>query len=328
MHPRAVVAPQLSVVIPAYNSERSLPLVVQQVRDILRGASMTCEFILVDDASRDATWTVIEDLARANADVRGIHFRRNFGQHNALLAGIRAARGGTIITMDDDLQHPAEEVPRLLAKLAEGFDVVYGYPQGVPHSIGRQLFSSVTKIALQKTMGADTARHHSAFRVFRTTLRDAFVDYTGAYVSIDVLLTWATSKFAWIYVSHRRREMGKSNYTLARLFTHAMTLITGFSTVPLRLASIVGLAFTLFGVLILTYVVGRYLIQGAAVPGFAFLASSIAIFSGVQLFALGIMGEYLARIHTRSLGRPAYVIADTTAKAEELPMQDAQRRLS
>lgn len=306
---------QVSVVIPAYNSERSLPLVIEQTRAVLRGAGVTCDFVVVDDASRDNTWSVIQDLARTAPDVRGIHFRRNFGQHSALLAGIRAAQGSIIVTMDDDLQHPAEEVPRLLTKLDEGYDVVYGYPSDMQHSLGRHLFSSVTKIALQKTMGADTARHHSAFRAFRARLRDAFGDYSSAYVNIDVLLTWATQKFAWIYVEHRPREIGRSTYTVSKLFTHALTLITGFTTLPLRFASILGLFFTAFGIGVLVYVVGRYLIQGAAVPGFAFLASTIAIFSGAQLFALGIIGEYLARIHTRSMGRPAYVVAERTAEA-------------
>lgn len=302
----------MTVVIPAYNSEQTIASVVDQAREVLAAERLECEFVIIDDASRDRTWPVIQDLARKHGDVRALHFRRNFGQHNALLAGIRAARGELIVTLDDDLQHPPAEIPKLLRDLDGGADVVYGFPEKLPHSLTRNLLSAMTKVALQKAMGADTARHHSGFRLFRTSLRDAFAHYDGAYVNLDVLLTWGTTRFSWVSVEHRPRAVGQSNYTVGKLFNHALTLITGFSTVPLRAASIIGLLFTLLGAALLAFVVGRFLIQGRSVPGFAFLASAISIFSGVQLFALGIMGEYLARIHTRTLGRPAYVVAETT----------------
>jgi undecaprenyl-phosphate 4-deoxy-4-formamido-L-arabinose transferase len=304
----------ISVVIPAYNSAQTLPLVIERTRAVMRELGSDCEFIVADDASRDETWTVLERLSRAHGDVRAFRFRRNFGQHNALLAGIRAARGETIVTLDDDLQHPPEEIPSMLAELERGADVVYGFPQSLPHSFARNFLSAMTKIVLQKAMGADAARHHSGFRLFRTSLRDAFANYDGAYVNIDVMLTWATMRFSWVAVQHNPRAVGKSNYTIAKLFTHALTLITGFSTLPLRVASIAGLAFTLLGTVLLAFVVGRYFIGGVSVPGFAFIASAITMFSGVQLFALGVMGEYLARIHMRTLGRPAYVIGDVTER--------------
>ena len=308
--------PHISVIIPAYNSAATVGQVVASAREVLKAHALSCEFIVVDDGSADDTWRVLRSIAAEHPDVRIIHFRRNFGQHNALLAGIRAATGELIATLDDDLQHPPEEIPKLLAELDKGFDVVYGFPEKLPHSMSRNVLSLMTKVALQKAMGADTARHHSGFRVFRTPLREAFADYNSAYVSLDVLLTWATARFSWIFVTHRPRKIGRSNYTLAKLFSHALTLITGFSTVPLRAASLVGLLFTLFGLLLLIFVLVRYLVAGGVVQGFAFLASAISIFSGVQLFALGIMGEYLARIHTRSLGRPAYVIAESIGGAE------------
>ena len=130
-------------------------------------------------------------------------------------------------------------------------------------------------------------------------------------MAIDVLLTWGTSRFASIPVRHDRRYAGVSNYTLRKLMTHALNLTTGFSTWPLQLASLIGFSFTLFGLGVLTYVLGRYLIQGSNVPGFAFLASIIAIFSGAQLFALSIIGEYLARMHFRSMGRPYSIVRET-----------------
>jgi undecaprenyl-phosphate 4-deoxy-4-formamido-L-arabinose transferase len=240
---------------------------------------------------------------------------RNYGQHNALLCGIRAAKFEVIVTMDDDLQNPPGEVPKLIGKLIEGYDVVYGTPQAEQHGFWRNLASRVTKLALQSTMGAKTAHNVSAFRAFRTKVREAFADYQSPLVSIDVLLTWGTTRFAAIPVRNNPREEGVSNYTLRKLLTHALNMMTGFSMLPLQLASLLGFIFTLFGLGVLAYVVGRYVVLGYSVPGFPFLASMIAIFSGVQLFSLGIIGEYLARVHLRSMGRPFCVVLDETGSA-------------
>jgi undecaprenyl-phosphate 4-deoxy-4-formamido-L-arabinose transferase len=238
---------------------------------------------------------------------------RNYGQHNALLCGIRAARFDTVVTMDDDLQHPPEELFKLLAKLEEGFDVVYGFPEQQQHGVLRDLASQLTKLALRGSMGVETARHVSAFRAFRTKARDAFAGYHSPFVSIDVVLTWATTRFAAVKVRHDPRSLGVSNYTFRKLFTHAMNMMTGFSTVPLQLANFLGFTCTAFGGLILLYVVARYLVYGTTVPGFTFLASIIAIFSGAQLVALGIMGEYMARMHFRTMERPTYAVREEIA---------------
>ena len=214
--------------------------------------------------------------------------------------------------MDDDLQNPPSEIHHLLEKLNEGYDVVYGTPEKQQHGFLRDMASSMTKFALQNGMGVNTARNVSAFRAFRTWLRKGFQDYQGPFVSIDVLLTWSTSNFTSIVVQHDERIAGKSNYTLGKLINHAINLMTGFSTLPLQIASIMGFVFTLFGFGVLAWVLGHYFIIGGSIPGFPFLASIIAIFSGAQLFALGIFGEYLARIHFRTMDRPPFVVSETS----------------
>jgi glycosyltransferase involved in cell wall biosynthesis len=234
------------------------------------------------------------------------------------LCGIRSARFGVIVTMDDDLQNPPEEIPKLLEKLSEGFDAVYGRPRKESHGLLRDVASQITKIALQKAMGSETARHVSAFRAFRTHLRDAFSHYQGVYVSIDVLLTWATTRFSSVEVRNDRRTIGASNYTVRKLIVHALNMLTGFSTLPLEIASVVGFVFMLFGAAALVWVLGRWLILGSVVPGFAFLACTITIFSGVQMFALGVMGEYLARMHMRLTDQPSYVIRETVGCSESM----------
>ncbi len=266
------------------------------------------EIILVEDGGHDGSWEYLQTLAASDKRIKAIKLSRNYGQHNALLCGIRAASMDILITIDDDLQNPPEEIPKLLAKLSQGFDVVYGTPDHERHGFLRDMASVITKMVLQGTMGAVTARKVSSFRVFRTRLRMAFERFHSPFLSIDVLLTWATTRFAAISVRHDVRNLGVSNYTLTKLLTHALNMVTGFSTMPLRLASWMGFAFTMFGIFILVYVVSIYFIQGRNVPGFPFLASIIAIFSGAQLFAIGVMGEYLARMHSRSMTKPAYVM--------------------
>jgi glycosyltransferase involved in cell wall biosynthesis len=314
----------ISVVIPVYNSEESIGKVVRRLLLLLPSIAAEYEVILVDDGSRDGSWKAIERLAAENpATVRGFNLMRNYGQHNALLAGIRQARFPVTITMDDDLQHPPEEIPILLRALEDGCDVVYGTPEELPHSIWRNLTSYLTKRALAYAMGIKTIRNMSGFRALRTGLRDAFAGYQNPNVQLDVLLSWGTTKFSAAKVHHMPRTIGRSNYNFATLFNRALVVLTGFSTAPLRLASIVGFLFTCLGLIILIYVAGRYLLEGS-IPGFPFLASMISIFSGAQLFTLGIFGEYLARIFNRSMDRPSYVFKSATSNTGRPAMNPPQ----
>lgn len=300
----------LSIVVPVYRSRETLALLHRRLCEVLPALAPAFEIVFVEDDGGDGSWEEIQRLSALDARVVGLRMGRNFGQHNALLCGIRAARYAVIVTIDDDLQNPPEEIHKLLARLNEGVDVVYGKPEREQHGFLRDQASRITKLVLQQAMGAQTARHVSAFRVFRTRLRDAFASYRSPFVSIDVLLTWGSTRFSFVEVKHDARQVGQSNYTLKKLIAHAFNMMTGFSTTPLQVASWIGFTFTLFGFLILLYVVGSYFVRGAAVQGFAFLASIVAIFSGAQLFALGIIGEYLARMHFRSMERPVYLVRD------------------
>ena len=300
--------PSLTIVVPVYNGEAALAELVTRLGAILPGLAEKFEVLLVNDGSRDRSWACISELARKHRYVRGIDLMRNYGQHNALLAGVRAARGDVIVTMDDDLQHPPEEIARLLAALTDEWDVIYGTPKDLPHSLGRNIASWLTKLVLQNVMGASTARRVDAFRAFRTELRTGFARYGGPFISLDVLLTWSTARFSSVTVEYQPRRQGQSNYTFLKLVTHAVNMMTGFSTIPLQIASVVGFAFTAFGLGVLAFVVVRSITEGGAPAGFPFLASIVAIFSGAQLFALGIIGEYLARLHFRMMERPPYVV--------------------
>ena len=298
----------ISVLVPVYNNAESLPELLGRLTAALDALGHSWQVILVNDGSADASWARIEDLCAGDKRVLGIDLTRNYGQHNALLCGLREATGDVIVTMDADLQNPPEEIGKLVEKLDTGVDVVYGVPEHETHGALRNLASVTTKFVMRFSMGVRHAPEVSAFRAFRAYLREGFGEFRGQYVSLDVLLSWTTTRFTAVKVRHDPRTMGRSTYTWSKLAVHALNMVTGFSTIPLRLASLVGFGFTIVGAGLLAYVLGRFFLTGQSIPGFPFLASTIAIFAGAQLFALGILGEYVGRIFNRSLDRPSYMV--------------------
>ena len=297
----------ISVVIPVFNSQRTLETLVKRLAPVLGSLSNAHEVILVNDGSHDDSWQVIKGICESNNWVKGINLMRNFGQHNALLCGIRNAAYDVVVTMDDDLQHPPEELPALINKLNEGYDVVYGSPKKLPHSLWRNIFSKFTKRVLAFVMGVKRVEDLSAFRAFRTKLRNSFNKYQNPGVIIDVLLSWGTTSFASVKINEVPRKDGTSNYSFSKLVSISFLILTGYSTAPLKFASWLGFSFTLFGLVIFLYVLIAYITAGS-IPGFPFLASIISIFSGIQLFTLGIFGEYLGRVFDSNMERPVYVI--------------------
>ena len=300
----------LSVVIPLYNSAASLPTLLARLSEALPTIGRPFEIILVDDGSPDDSAAIAQQHLSMIPELVVISLTRNFGQHPALLAGIRASRYDLTLTMDDDLQHRPEEITRLLDAMTADIDLVYGQAAEEEHGFWRNVSSRLVKGSLAAAVGNDVASQASAFRLFRTYLRDAFEASRDPFVSIDVMLSWATTRLTAVEVTMDQRPIGQSNYTFRKLVRHAMNMLTGFSVVPLRIVTYAGFGFALLGAAVLIFVLVRYVVDGGSIPGFPFLASIIAIFSGVQLFALGVLGEYLGRMHFRSMHRPAYVVRD------------------
>ena len=301
--------PCISVVIPVYNSESILQKLITRLIVVLKSICSDYEILLINDGSQDKSWNSIQKLSDENKKVRGVNLRRNYGQHNALLCGIRLAQHDVIITMDDDLQHPPEEIHKLVKRLNEGYDVVYGIPAKLVHSSWRNFSSRFTKRFLGKILGVEGIKYISAFRAFNRELRTAFDQFDSPNVIIDALLRWGTEKFGTVEVNEQPRTVGRSNYDLFKLAKFTMLVLTGFSTIPLRFVSLTGFFLTLFGIAVLLFVMAKAFVDGDF-PGFPFLASIISIFSGAQLFGLGIFGEYLARVFNRSMRVPTYVIGE------------------
>ncbi|MCC6299620.1 MAG: glycosyltransferase family 2 protein [Anaerolineales bacterium] len=302
----------ISVVVPVYRGESLIESLVERLAKSLPKFSKKYEVLLVNDGSPDNSWQAIQNLSRKYNWVRGIRLMRNYGQHNATLCGVRAVQYEVTVTMDQDLQHPPEEIPILLAEMEKGFDVVYGAPKRLPQGFWRNLLTANIKRILARVMGIPSVKNISAFRAFRTELRNAFTNFQSPTLIIDVLLSWGTSKFTSVSVEIEKPEE-RSNYRFSNLVKAALLILTGYSAAPLRLASVVGFMMTLFGLGVFIYVMYIYLVLGS-LPGFPFLASIIALFSGAQLFALGIFGEYLARMFDRSMDRPAYIVQETAGK--------------
>lgn len=305
-----VLSDGLSIVVPVFRSEKTLNELVNRITKSV--SNKPVEIILVDDASGDGTWITICSIARQNSMVTGIRLGRNSGQHGALLAGVRAAKFQTVVTLDDDLQNPPEEINKLIDALVPGVDVVYGVSTEVKQNFYRRAGSKLVRKFFASALGFNSAVSMSSFRTFRTVLREGFNTALGPNVSLDALLTWSTTRFTVVEVKHDERKVGDSHYTFRKLVRFMIDMATGYSALPLRLASALGFLTISFGAVLLVYVIGRPIITGERVQGFPMLASTIIIFSGVQIFLLGILGEYIGRMHFRVMNKPTYMVAETT----------------
>jgi glycosyltransferase involved in cell wall biosynthesis len=308
----------VSIVVPVYGGGAALEELLKRSSATIRPTRVPYEILLVDDASPSETSEVARRLAETVPGVTLLRFARNAGQHAALLAGVRAASYPVIVTLDDDLQNPPEEIPMLLERLAAGdVDVVYGFTPQTSHSWFRRFASSGIRRVVARAIGSDSILYVGPFRAFRTDLRDGFAGAVGPGVSMDVLLSWSTQRFGHVEVRHDVRADGASGYTLRKLVRFAFDTLTGYSTSLLNVVTALGLAAVALGLGILTWVLSRYLLDGTSVAGFPFLASSIALFSGAQMLSLGIIGQYLGRIHLRVQGRPSYHIAERVSSGVE-----------
>lgn len=316
----------VSVIVPCYRSAATLPTLSARLHDALPAAAGDFEIVLVVDGGDLATWTAAADLERGSEHVRALRLSRNYGQHNALVAGVRAARHEVIVTMDDDLQHRPEEVPTLLAALTDDVDLVYGVAAREEHGAYRSFASRLAKATLERTMGITGARRLSAFRAFRTFLRNGFTHLNGPHACLDVALSWGTTNITSVSVPMDERRHGRSNYTVRMLVRHTLNMVFGYSTAPLRLVTYLGFLVGFLGLALLTRTLYLYFSKETTVAGFTTVASMVALFSAAQMIAIGVLGEYLGRIHANGLGLPTYVIRPSTHPdpvAAHLPVQSS-----
>ena len=309
----------LSIVVPVYNSEKSLPVLLERLAELLPTLVDQFEVILVNDASRDGSATVIERAAEERTWVIGIELMRNFGQHNALLAGIRNARFQTIVTMDDDLQNPPSEVKRLVEHArATGKDVVYTRYAVKQHAYWRNLGSRFANWVADVLMEKPKGLYLSSFRCMSAFLVEQVTRYEGPFPYVDGLIMQATQAIDTIEVAHLPRASGRSNYTMKRLVRLWLNIFVNFSVMPLHLSTIAGFALSLIGLIGVVSVVLEALFFEPP-QGWASLMAATLLLSGVQLLILGILGEYMGRLFLTANRKPQTVVrevvrSETTAR--------------
>jgi polyisoprenyl-phosphate glycosyltransferase len=304
---------ELSVVIPVYRSQKTLPALVNRLVHVLKELGEKYEIILVEDCGGDNSWAVIESLQREDLPIYGFRLSRNFGQHAATLCGIAQSKGDWIVTIDDDLEHEPEHIPLLIDKARENHDIVYGVFPYRTHTSWRNITSNVIRKLLKFAIPT-LNREYSSFRVIRGDLARQLTRFDSAFPFVDGYLSWITNNYATVSLVHGDRDSGKSNYTFAKLVIHTANIFVTFSDLPLRIASWVGFGAATAGIIWLLWIVILRIMHGITVSGFASVMAAILCFSGIQLLILGILGQYIARINFKTTRKPLFVIAEDSTK--------------
>jgi undecaprenyl-phosphate 4-deoxy-4-formamido-L-arabinose transferase len=296
----------LSVVIPLYGSSATLDELFRRLVHVLDGTGLSYEIVLVDDGSPDNSWEMVQRLQQDYPlRVMAIQLMRNYGQHNALMCGFRHSRGEYVLTMDDDLQNPPEEIPKLIEAIKrDDLDLVYGAYGRKKHRFWRNLSSEAVN-AFYRIVFKSSVRVTS-FRIIRRSLLESIFSYSLNFTFVDGLLAWNTQRIGQVTVEHLPRTSGRSGYSLTKLMVLALNLFTNFSLLPLQLASGLGLLTAATGLLTAAYYFIQYLWANITVPGYASIIIAILVLGGVQLLTLGIIGEYLGRLHLNVNRKPQY----------------------
>lgn len=311
--------PQFSVVVSVYKSQDSLKLLYERLTAVFRSLNgstrlttgATWELILVNDCSPDGSWQVCKELAEKDARVTAINLTNNFGQHSAAMCGFAHARGEYVITMDDDLQHPPEEIVKLAKTIREGnFSIVYGQYNRRKY----KWFKNIASIALNKLISRITGSGYIAttFRIMKQAVAEKLVAFKQHNVIVDVLIKDIVSKrdVGHVVVEHHEREIGTSSYSYIKLFLHALNMIFNYTIWPLRLGTILGLILSVLSFLLGLYYLLNYFITRVPVAGFTSIMVVVAFLFGVVLFVLGVIGEYIGRIFLNSNQKLQYGVKE------------------
>ena len=299
---------KVSVVIPVFNSEQTISDVTLGVRALLSNNNIDHEIILVDDGSKDNSWNVLKDLSSVDTNIITIKLLKNYGQHTANLCGFKFSSGDVIITMDDDLQNPPKEVLKLINKFKEGYDLVYGNFILKKHSLFRRLGSRLISSLNKKIFESTYDLPLSNFRAISRALIDRVIREASISPYIPGLILKHAESISSVSVEHKKRLIGKSNYTLSKIFILIFDLVFQHSDIPIRIISLLGIFISLLSFFFGSYlVIDNLFISPSQLPGWTSLATLISFLSGTILFSLSIIGEYLIRILKQIPGTSLYI---------------------
>jgi glycosyltransferase involved in cell wall biosynthesis len=300
----------ISIVVPVYGSAAILPRLVDAISESL--VDEQYEVILVHDCGPDDSWSVIRRLSEQDARVRGVNLRRNVGQHSAIMAGLTVARGKIIVTMDDDLQHAPSDIPLLCRKIEEGFDVCYAQFRNREHALWKRVGSKLNDRLACILLDKPRDLYLSPFKAMRDVVRDEVVKYVGPSVYVDGLILAVTGNIATVEVDHHSRYEGRGGYSLVRSISLLLRMSTITSVAPLRLATLAGFSFAMLGaVMAIALIIQRFTVSALPVGWLSLIVTALVL-GGVQLMALGIVGEYVGRIFLEVRKKPQFVVAETS----------------
>jgi undecaprenyl-phosphate 4-deoxy-4-formamido-L-arabinose transferase len=297
----------VSIVVPFFKSD----VIEELIYRLFQTLDGFCDFeiIIVDDGSKCKDWNYLSNKFKETKKLKIVELAKNFGQHNAIIAGISVTKYELIATIDDDLQNPPEELVKILNFFnLNDFDLVYGYPKVANHSVFRNLMSRILKNTMSKLLGVRNIQKISSFRVFSRNIFGEYSKDAMGDVSLDAILNWQTDNIGFLEVLHNPRVSGNSNYNLRKLFSFAITTIISYSVIPLKITTYFGMIIFGIGSALLVFILGKYLLYGIEVQGFTTTAALIILFSGTQLIILGVVGEYLARMHLNIMNKPAFIV--------------------
>lgn len=299
-----------SVVVPVYNAEKTLQELHERISRVMGALEQRFEIVFVEDCGRDGSWRVLQQLARQDVRVRAIQLMRNYGQTSATMCGLRQSQGRIVVTLDDDLQHPPEEIPTLVRVLEHdpNLDVVIGVPREKKHALWRRLGSRLVNAINSFVLGKSRSLRFSGFRAMTRQVADALTERSMPQPAIGVLLYSITPRIRNVYVRHEPRAAGRSGYTLSKALSLALDNFLAFSVFPLRLLAGIGVVGIIGSLLLGVSVLVRYLVGGIRVEGWTTLALLLIGLSGFQFFAFGIVGEYLLRILQSVHRTPQYLV--------------------
>jgi len=306
----------VSVCIPCYKSAKTLPIVVDSIKKAFENQEDDYQIVLVNDGSPDNTFGVILELAKADPKIVGVNLSRNYGQASAKLAALQYADGDAIVFMDDDGQHSADGIAKLVDKIKEGNDVVYAHFKNKQHSFKKRLTSGMHNKLAEKMGNKPKGIHRSSFMAWSRTVVDAIKEYKSPFVSIGSFLMSITTKYAEVEMEHHARLEGSSGYTFKKLMKMWLNIFFSFSMLPLRVATYLGTLFSTVGFICGIVLIIRKLVHPSIVAGYTSNMVVVLFMSGVILLVLGIMGEFLGRIYMTVSGLPQYNVREVVRETE------------
>ena len=314
MENHADIGCKLSIVVPVYRSAQILPDLIELILAEMgnEGLSENFELLLVNDASPDNSWQVICSLASKYSFIKGISLRRNFGQHNAIMAGLHHISGEFVVLMDDDLQHPPHAIGNMLRALEEGYDVCYTKYLNRQHALWKKFGSQFNSWVATRLLGKPKDLYLSSFKAIRKEVVNEIIKYDGPYAYVDGLILDITRSITTIDIEHQARLEGKGNYNLRRSLSLWLKMATSFSVLPLRLATYAGFVLAALSLVMIVFVVTQKLLHPELPAGWTSLIATILFIGGIQTLCIGMIGEYLGRTYLKLNHKPQFIVGTTT----------------